>query len=333
LTLLGDVEAYTEGDVHSEVEGLAESFPVKEGDFVREGQVLARLNSSQLTLMLEKFRRDKEESRVLHEKEQSEFDRYKALSRSHSISHLQLEKEQSEADSTRFKMLMLETEIGRIEDRLSKMTIKAPFDGYVVQEYVHVGMWVTAGGKIVRMVEVDPIYVRVAFPQKDLPKLSLGQKAEVRIEGLGAARLPGKVSAIISKGEIASRTFPVKIELPNPGHRLKPGMLAYATFGLGKEHSALVVPKDAVVITPAQQKLLYVVENGKAKQVRVQTGQAYGSMIEVIGTGLKEGQQVVTVGNERLRPGVPVQIVGADTEGKPPSPLTQKTKLTGSPAK
>lgn len=324
LTLLGDVEAYTEGDVHTEVEGLVESFPVKEGDFVRAGDTLAILNSSQLSLRLDKFKEDREESRVLYEKEQRELGRYKKLSSSQSISTHELEKEEAEAESRRFRMRMLDMEIKRIKDRLSKMTIRAPFDSYVVTEYVHKGMWVNSGGKIVRLVQVEPIYVRVPFPQRDLPKLTLGREALVRIEGLGSRPLPGKISAIIFKGEAGSRTFPVKIELPNPKHELKPGMLAHATFRLGSTHQALMVPKDAVVITPAQKKILFIVKDGKANPIAVETGQAHGSLVEVKGRGLKNGQAVVTVGNERLRPGQPVQVVGSNTRKKPSSPLTQR---------
>lgn len=324
LTLLGDVEAFTEGDVHTEVEGLVEQFPVKEGDFVKAGDVLATLNSSQLDLQLAKTRADREQSKVLFEKEQREFNRFKTLSASRSISTQQLEKEMSEAESSKYRQRMLDVELKRLQDLKHKKTIRAPFDGYVVAEHVHRGTWVQEGGKVVRLVQVEPVYVTVPFPQKDLSQLHVGDVVEVRVDGLGRETLTGKISAVIAKGDTASRTFPVKIRLENPGHRLKPGMLAHVTFGLGKPNRALVVPKDAVVITPTQQATIFLVVDGKTVQVPVETGRASGSFVEVVGKGLKEDQMVVTVGNERLRSGEAIQVIGSAKDRGPASPLTQK---------
>ena len=308
ITLIGDVVSFTEGDVHTEVEGLVAEFVVKEGDFIKEGDLIAHLDSSQLELLLEEKIEDKKRARVLLEKEQHEFKRFKMLSKSSSVSPQTLEKEQSEADSSRFQHRMLDAAVRLLEDRLKKKNIRAPYNGYVVEEYVHKGMWVQAGGKIVKMVQVEPIYVEVPFPQKDLMKIQLKDSVNIKIDALGSETLRGKITAIIALGDTSSRTFPVKIQLDNPDHRLKPGMLAYATFSIGKKRKALVVPKDAVVITPDQKKMLYLVNDGKAVPLPVTTGLASGHYIEVRGENLKKGLKVVTVGNERLRPGQAVQV-------------------------
>lgn len=309
ITLLGDVVAYTESDVHAEVEGLVEEFPVKEGQFVKTGQLLARLNSSQLVLELEEMENDRERLRVLYEKEKREHERYKQLSESSSISPQKLEAEMSEAESSRFRMRMLDALIRRLKDRKSKKSIRAPYNGYIVQEHVQVGTWVPAGGKIVCMVRVDPIYVRIPFPQSHLTKLRIGDPVKVRVNSRGEEPLEGKISAIIARGDTSSRTFPVKVQLSNPDHDLKPGMLAHASFRIGEKTGSLTVPKDAVVITPSQQTVIYVVDAGKARLIPVRTGQGSDSYVEVAGPSLKEGQVVVVVGNERLRPGQPVEIV------------------------
>ncbi|GEM_PF-1397947 len=328
ITLIGDVEAFTEGDVHTEVQGLVESFPVKEGDFVKTGQLIAKLNSSQLILELENKREDWERARVLYEKEEKEHDRFKTLSRSKSVSTHELDKEWSEAESAKFRKRMLEATIRRLEDLVSKNTISAPFDGYVIREHMHVGMWVGKGGEIVRLVKVDPIYVRVPFPQRDLSKLQAGDTVDVRVEAVGEELLKGKIASVIARGDTSSRTFPVKVTLANTEHVLKPGMLAYVTFRLGKPRTALVAPKDAVVTTPDQKKLLFHVVDGKATPIPIRTGQTSGSLIEVKGKGLKEGLRVVIVGNERLRPGQSVRIVGSvEQEHKVSSSPPEKNSL------
>jgi RND family efflux transporter MFP subunit len=310
ITLLGDVEAFTEGDVHSEVAGLVETFPVKEGDFVREGQVLAELNSSQLDLELERTKSEVQEARVLFEKEERERKRFNMLSKSKSVAAHEFEREVSEAESAKFRMRRLENQIKLLEDRISKKTVRAPYDGFVVQEYVHRGMWVQIGGRVVRMARLQPIYVTVPLPQQYLSRIRTGEEALVQVYERANTTLSGKISAIIRRGDSASRTFRVKVALPNPDNILNPGMLAYVTLRAGDDRRVLTVSKDAVVITPDQKRLVFVVEDGKVQPVPVTTGNASESSVEVNGKGLKEGQAVVTVGNERLRPGQRVKVIG-----------------------
>jgi membrane fusion protein (multidrug efflux system) len=309
LTLQGDVEAFSEGEVHTEVEGLVEDTAFKEGDFVDGGQTLIVLNSSQLELDLRQTEEEREAGRVRLEKEWKEYERFRELSESSSVSPLQLEKEWADAESAKFQLRKLDALIDRLKDRLEKKTIRAPHDGYIVRERVYRGMWAQPGAPICRMVRVDPIFVRVAFPQKKLSEIRLGDEAAVKVEGV-AGKLKGRVSAILALGDLSSRTFPVKIMLPNRSHRLLPGMLAHVTFRLGKAREALVAPKDSVIVTTSQRKIIYVVEDGKAGLRPVRIGQKAGALVEIKGRGLKEGQLVVTVGNERLRPGQAVKIIG-----------------------
>jgi membrane fusion protein (multidrug efflux system) len=215
--------------------------------------------------------------------------------------------------------MMLDAKIRLLKDRISKKSITAPFDGYVVDEHVHVGMWVQRGGMIVRMVRVEPIYVTVQLPQSFLNQVAVGDEPTVSLKSGSESTLKGKVDAVIALGDTSSRTFPVKIRLDNPDHRLKPGMLAYATFKVGEKRKAIVVPKDAVVISPSGDKMVYVMENGMVRPSPVITGGADNSYIEVNAKGLTIGQTVVTVGNERLRPGQPVAVVGEKKKCNPAS--------------
>lgn len=312
LTLIGNVEALTEGDVHTEVRGLVEKFTVEEGDYLEKGQLIAELNSSQLNLELERTRQERAQNRVLMEKEKKELNRFEMLQKSKSVSAQDLDREFSEAASARFRFMMLDAAVRLLEDRLSKKKIRAPFSGYVVKEYAHVGMWLQGGDKLVRMVEVDPIYVTVQFPQGHMHKIHKGDTVVVNPAGLPKKELKGLISAIVPLGNQAARTFPVKASLQNKDHALKPGMLTYVTFGLGKPRKALTIPKDAVVTTPDQKRMIYLVEDGKAVPREVKLGDASEDYLEVTGGGLEEGVQVVTVGNERLRPGQPVKVLAKD---------------------
>jgi RND family efflux transporter MFP subunit len=127
------------------------------------------------------------------------------------------------------------------------------------------------------------------------------------VDALNPEKFTGKIAAIIAVGDSASRSFPVKVSVDNSDNRIKGGMLCRVSLAIGKPSSVLAVPKDAVV-NMGQQHLLYVVQEGVAQPLPVQLGDTSDSMIEVKGS-IKAGMQVVTRGNERLRPGQPVQII------------------------
>ena len=107
------------------------------------------------------------------------------------------------------------------------------------------------------------------------------------------------------QGNPVSRTFPVHLKIPNPKYRIKSGMEAIATFELGRKITSILVPKDAIVPSGADN-IVYRVDQGKAFPVTVTINGYYGNDAAVEGD-LQPGQQVVIRGNERLRPGQPVQ--------------------------
>jgi len=109
----------------------------------------------------------------------------------------------------------------------------------------------------------------------------------------------------------------VKVRIPNEDGRLKSGMLARVTVSVGNKHSVLLVPKDAVVRRGADE-VVFVVENGVAKQVKVKTGRAVQQLMEIHNSGLKPNQEVVIIGNESLTGGAKVRKVNRKDQGQAP---------------
>lgn len=223
-------------------------------------------------------------------------------------------------------------QVNLLEDRLEKYTIKSPFDGYVVAEYTENGAWINRGDQIAEVIEVDPIEVTVSVPQHYIDGLQQMMavaaeqddfpSADVRIEALRDEPFQGKVVRIVPQADLRSRTFPVKVHVPNPsgkaGHVLKAGMLSQVTLPVGTPHPTTMVPKDALVIGGGKHTVYVVVTDPATKMsvaqpVSVEIGLSHGSLIQVRGD-LKAGQQVVTRGNERLRPGQPIVVTNQSKE-------------------
>jgi RND family efflux transporter MFP subunit len=147
----------------------------------------------------------------------------------------------------------------------------------------------------------------VPVPERYVSLINKGDEAGVTFDALQNRAFKGTIDAIILRAEQGARTFPVRIRIPNPDGFIKPGMLGRASLPVGKPYRAVLVPKDALVLSGAG-KAVYLIIDQKAKLVPVQTGSAHGPLIEVKGD-LKPGLQVVVRGNERLRPGQSVQII------------------------
>ena len=221
-----------------------------------------------------------------------------------------------------------QSELERIADLQSRYTIRAPFSGYITAIPVERGNWLTTGTVVTEMVQLDPIEMRVNVPQEYLGNLQKsfaesrnGQSAGVvvRIESLDET-FAGTLAGIVPEADERTRTIPAVIRIPNPpadhGHRLYPGLLAEASLNIGRAETAVMVPKDALVLGQSDHVVFRVEQrDGQpvARRVRVTTGPADGTWIAVQG-GLSDGDTVVTQGNERLRDGELLKILGKDSE-------------------
>lgn len=221
----------------------------------------------------------------------------------------------------RARLAAAEEEVNRLLDQLEKHTVKAWFDGYVVQEHTETGQWIMSGAAVAEIVEVDHVKVEVMVLENYLPRLSIGATARVEIAALPQEVFEGKVTHVVPQADVRSRSFPVHIRLPNQvlsdGQVLiRPGMFARATLPVEAKSTILLAPKDALVFG-GPEPLVYVVDRDpadakkqRARAVPVKCGAAFGSQIEISGT-LQPGQMVVVEGNERLRPGQEVIVSGA----------------------
>ncbi len=209
-------------------------------------------------------------------------------------------------------------EVNRIDDLIRKHTIVSPFDGYVVAEHTEVGQWISQADPVVEIVEVDQVEIAISLLEDYVANLRIDQEVRVEIGAIKQRTFAGKVALIVPQADVKSRSFPVKIRVENQFvdglPMIKPGMLARVTLPVGAPASALMVPKDALVLG-GPSPVVYAVVPGKDKNgpstvrlVPVQLGVVDEDLIQVKGE-LQPGEQVVHQGNERLFPGQPVAIL------------------------
>jgi RND family efflux transporter MFP subunit len=202
-----------------------------------------------------------------------------------------------------------QAEVERSKYDLRRSRVAAPFTGYVVAKHTEVGQWLGRGDLVVTLIELDVAHVTVPIPERYISQVHLGDYSALRFDAIPGRRWDGRVVRIIPQaGE--SRTFPITIAVDNAQTLLKSGFVARAMLTVGGQRDALLVPKDAVV-SQGPQLIVYVVREGKAALVPIQRTSFFEGSAVVIGD-LQKGEQVVIRGNERLRPGQPVQIIGSE---------------------
>jgi RND family efflux transporter MFP subunit len=307
ITLVGNTEAIARSTIAAEVSGLVEEFPVREGDFLKKGKVIVRLKSTDLVLHLKAAVAARKKARASLLFAEKELARYTKLKDGDSIAARKYDEALYQYQSLKQEVLRSEAEIELLKDNIQNKTVVAPFAGFVAKEHTEVGEWIEVGGPVVSLVDLAHIRITVDVPERYVAGLSRKSPVRVVVASISDEPFLGKISAILPEGDLDARTFPVRVELVNPGLKIRSGMEARATFNRGSKKNALLVPKDAIV-TAGTNRLVYVVTSSVAQPIPVQVIGYYDGNVAVEGR-LKPGDRVVIRGNERLMPGQPVEVL------------------------
>lgn len=293
ISLVGRIQPRRASLVAAETEGLVISRFVDSGQTIRRGQALFQLDNDQLTAGLQEAQADFEHRQANH-------NHSRELRKTDSISDQELRDDAYQLARARAKLTGLEAQV-------ANLSVRAPFSGHIIQTFTAVGQWVQRGGDIARIIYTDTIRVHVNVPERHIPHLRLGAKAEIAVDALGGVAVAGRIVAILAEGYAESRTFPVIVEAHNPQGLMRSNMSARVRFRMPQTHESILVHKDALVSGP-MGNLVYLAQDGKAVSRPVQTGLAYKGFVAVDGD-LQPGDLAVVRGNERLMDGQAIRII------------------------
>ncbi|MEE9523534.1 MAG: efflux RND transporter periplasmic adaptor subunit [Thermodesulfovibrionales bacterium] len=304
---IGTVYYAEVSDIAAEVNGKVEKVEFEEGQRIKKAKVLVQLSSDILLKTLESTQASYDQVLADLENARREFNRIENLYKQESIA-------EQVYDEKRFRVMALErkgdslkADVERLEIELEKKFIRSPYTGVVLKRNVDAGEWVSPGGVVATVARDDEIDVVVNVPQETVGYIKTGLSVEFSV---GPQQFKGKVFAVVPRGDIATRTFPVKIRIKNKGY-LKEGMEAKVKLPSGEKIKALIVPRDAVINVFGNDVVFAVVDN-KAKMITVKVVGFKGLDAGVEAQGLQVGVQVVTKGHERLRNDQPVSIIGGE---------------------
>src|SRR5438128_554605 len=302
LSAIGSVSAVQGATVATELGGVVSEIKFENGGVAKKGDVIVKLDASQEEALLRSAEAEAELART-------DLERTRGLASQKVVS-------KAELDAAESKFRRLTAIVDQMRSNIRKKTLVAPFDGQLGIRQVNVGQMINAGQQVVPLTSLDPVYVDFALPQQHLAQLSAGLEARARTDGLSGREFVGKLTAINSTVDTATRKRMVQATLENPDHALRPGMFAKTEVELPEKRHALVIPGSAISYAPYGDSV-FVIEKqkdektGKESQVLrqqfVRVGEARGDFVS-IKTGLKAGETVVGTGVFKLRNGMAVAI-------------------------
>ena len=272
----------------------------EDGDPVRKGQALVKLDDGEARYMLE-------EARATLREQQKQFERTSKLAKTNSTSRSRLDEERSLLEIAGARVALFEV-------RLRDYTIRAPFSGILGIRQISSGAVVDSDTVITTLDDTTIIKLDFTVPETYLGVLKNGMTVAARSPAYPDRNFSGTVSAISSRVDPETRTVTVRARIPNPDRLLKPGMLL--TVDLVKDRSqSLVIPEEAVIMDKDQKFVLVVTTENTVEKKQIVTGRRSPGKVEVI-SGLNAGQQVILQGLTRVRPGSSVEVVEIRTDGR-----------------
>jgi len=210
-------------------------------------------------------------------------------------------------EGTQAKLKEMEAILEQERTRLQNSKIVAPFRGEISRKFVDAGALVSPSTPLVSLVHTETLKIVANILEKDIPLLKGGMKARVRVEAYPERIFEGRVEKINSALDLSTRTLQAEIYISNPDRSLKPGMFANVDLILLEKPQALVIPREAV-LEGGSEISVFVVEEKQPVRKLITIGYEQDRMVEVL-KGLKEGDQVITKGQQLIRNGSTIRVV------------------------
>jgi membrane fusion protein, multidrug efflux system len=306
VRLVGTVEAERDVVISAEEGGTVAQVLVRQGDRVRQGQPLVRLDAGVLRAQLEQAvsqaalaEETWERQRRLWEEEQIGTE----------MAYLQAK---YNAQTARAQAKVL-------SERVDRTTVKAPVPGILEERLVEVGAMVSPGTPVARILDVDRVKVVGGVPERYAGQVQRGAEVTVTVDRMTGREFTGSIDHVGAAVDPGNRTFTIEVEVANAGHVLKPGMVANVQIARERTESALVVPRHAVLRLEGGYSVFVAVPRSGGWWAEARTvipGAAHGDGV-LITQGLEAGERVVVVGQQRAAHGDALVITNEDALAAP----------------
>ena len=297
LELQGSVTTKDLLVIYPEFSGILIDVFVKEGQAVKKGQLLAKIDDGGLSQQLGQLQ-------IQLELAKTTFDRQQRLWNQKIGSELQFLQAQSNYQAQ-------EKAVSQLKQQIEKTVVRAPFSGTIDDVITDQGSVVAAGqSQLMRIVNLSNMYIETDVPEKYINHISKNKKVQVEFPVLEKTML-SKVRQVGNYINPANRTFKVEIYIPNKDKNIKPNLTAKLKINDYTSKNALLIPQSIISENANGQQYIYVIKNEDntiAKKIIIQTGKTQGDIIEVL-KGISNGDEIISEGARSVRDGQVVKIL------------------------
>lgn len=292
LVKTGTLVPYREANIAATTSGTIQHVSFALGSNVTSGDVLAEIDNNMLQLKMD--------AAVLQQQKlQRDYARYTRLLEGEATTETNLQEIKYNLDNAG-------NQVSQIKKQIQDNRIKSPISGQIVSKKIENGEYVSPGTSLGKIVDVSRLKVDVQVSENDAYKIKAGQPVNITTDVYDGQTFSGKVVFVSQQGD-AAHNYQVQVELPNShAHPLKAGTFVYADFVQNSAHSALQIPRSALVES-MKNPYVYVVQDGKAATRKIVVGTTTGANVEVL-DGLKEGEKVVVNGQINIMNGSSVRV-------------------------
>ena len=316
MNVIGTLEAVHGVTVSADLPGTVARINFESGQAVNQGDILVELDTRQEQAQLAALEAQRDLAKV-------NFARNQQLAAQGVISKMDYDRSAAEQKQT-------EAQVGEVKATIARKTIRAPFSGILGIRKVNLGQYLAAGNAVVSLQSLNPIYVDFGVPQLSGGQIRMGSTLHVTAENLAGQTFAGRVTALDSIVDEATRNLQVQATLSNPQGKLKPGMFVQVEVGMGASRQVIALPASAINYAPYGDSV-YIITDLKdpkgqtykgVRQQFVKVEGSRGDQVAVI-SGVKAGEEVVTSGVFKLRNGAAVRINNKVQPENNPAPKPQ----------
>lgn len=298
LELQGNVKTKQNVLISPEANGVLKTVLVKEGQLVRKGQSIAKIEDNGITNQLAQLKAQEALAKTT-------FERQKRLWDQKIGSEIQFLQAKTNYEAQK-------NAVAQLEKATAKLFVKAPFSGIIDDIIVDAGNLVSPGMGIFRLVNLNNMYIETDVPESYVTSIKKGKSVEVEFPILGE-KINSSVRQAGNFINPANRTFKVEVFVPNKSGNIKPNLTAKLKINDYSNNNAILIPQSIISENAKGQQYIFILQDvkdnkGVAKQVVIETGKSQGDVIEVT-NGLTKGMQVILEGARSVREGQEVQIL------------------------
>ena len=316
VSVIGTVEAVQGVMVSADLPGTVAKINFESGQAAKAGDILVELDTRQERAQLAAIEAQRDLAKV-------NYNRMEQLVKEGVIS-------KSEYDQATAQQRQTEAQVGEIRATIERKTIRSTFSGILGIRKVNLGQYLAAGNAIVQLQRLNPIYVDFGVPQQTSGQVKVGRTLRLTSDDLAGQSFSGRVTAMDSVVDEATRNVQVQATLSNPQVKLRPGMFVQVELGLGTSRSVVSLPASAISYAPYGDSVFVITDlkdkNGKTyrgvRQQFVKVDGTRGDQVAVV-SGINPGEEVVTSGVFKLRNGAAVQVNNKVQPSNNPAPKPQ----------